>query len=208
MKPRLIVEQIDQVTKSILSEWPIAPEQEVVLGHFLGADLSKMEYWDCHEIDAPQMKALSGILDLGNGVTGRGRLRRFRPLDELPYKVHTGRELLLMLEGKKPIAVFSSPEEMGDQPFQEYVDRGYLELHEFRVKTKDGEYMNYLAYTRIDEGWRAGIFAILKDAGVKSGWSEGMERIEGRILGYEDWQNDVFIERCYRPSKNYGVGVI
>ena len=41
---------------------------------------------------------------------------------------------------------------------------------------------------------------LLIDSAAKSGWSEGFERIQGSLLGYEDWQNDIFIENIYRPA--------
>jgi hypothetical protein len=38
----------------------------------------------------------------------------------------------------------------------------------------------------------------------KSGWNEGFERLEGNLLGYEDWQNDYHIEHFFRKSKEPG----
>ena len=35
------------------------------------------------------------------------RLRRWYPLDDLPYRIHTGRELAMMLDGSKPLSYFS-----------------------------------------------------------------------------------------------------
>jgi hypothetical protein len=29
----------------------------------------------------------------------------------------------------------------------------------------------------------------------KAGWSEGLERLEGSLLGYEEWQTDLHLER-------------
>ena len=41
---------------------------------------------------------------------------------------------------------------------------------------------------------------LLMDNEVKSGWSVWFERVQGSLLGYENWQNDIFIERIYRPT--------
>jgi hypothetical protein len=38
------------------------------------------------------------------------------------------------------------------------------------------------------------------DSAAKCGWSEGSEREQGSLLGYVDWQNDIFIEKIYRPT--------
>lgn len=32
---------------------------------------------------------------------------------------------------------------------------------------------------------------------VKTGWTDALEREEGTLLGYEDWQNDIHME-CHR----------
>jgi hypothetical protein len=59
------------------------------------------------------------------------RLRPASRLDDLPYQIHTGRELALMLEGSKPLAVFSGAyppnrerEEIPERLFEPYVDAG------------------------------------------------------------------------------------
>ena len=48
--------------------------------------------------------------------------------------------------------------------------------------------------------WRINAIALLMDSAAKCGWSEGFERVHGALLGYEDWQNDIFIEKIYRPT--------
>ena len=42
---------------------------------------------------------------------------------------------------------------------------------------------------------------LLMDNAAKSGWSEGLERMQGSLLGYEDWQNDIYIEKIFRPRQ-------
>jgi hypothetical protein len=32
-------------------------------------------------------------------------------------------------------------------------------------------------------------------AAAKAGWNEGFERLEGSLLGYEEWQTDLHLER-------------
>ena len=41
---------------------------------------------------------------------------------------------------------------------------------------------------------------LLVENAAKCGWSEGFERVQGSLLGYEEWQNDIFIEKIYRPT--------
>jgi hypothetical protein len=48
--------------------------------------------------------------------------------------------------------------------------------------------------------WRIDAMILLMDSAAKCGWSEGFERVQGSLLGYENWQNDIFIEKIYRPA--------
>jgi hypothetical protein len=45
------------------------------------------------------------------------------------------------------------------------------------------------------EAWRIDAYIIMMAAAAKAGWSEGFERLEGRLLGYEEWQTDLHLER-------------
>jgi hypothetical protein len=53
----------------------------------------------------------------------------------------------------------------------------------------------HLFYARPSEAWRIDAYIMMMAAAVKSGWSEGFERLEGSLLGYEEWQTDVHLER-------------
>jgi hypothetical protein len=131
-------------------------------------------------------------------------LRAWMKIDELPYKVHTNRELILMLAGKKPLAVFSEviPEDVGldlipEQYFAKYVDSGrfvtrevFLYFEERTVRT--------VFYTYPGDSWRIDAYLLMKKVAKKTGWSEGFERMEGVLLGYEDWQNDAYIENFFK----------
>jgi len=46
---------------------------------------------------------------------------------------------------------------------------------------------------------------MLRAAAAKSGWSEGFERLEGALLGYEEWQTDAHLNRLRRGAhaKNF-----
>jgi hypothetical protein len=41
---------------------------------------------------------------------------------------------------------------------------------------------------------------LLKRTAEKAGWSEGFERMEGALLGYAEWQNDIYIEKFFKSS--------
>lgn len=53
---------------------------------------------------------------------------------------------------------------------------------------------------RSQEVWRIEAYLLLWATAEKSGWNAGFERMEGSLLGYEDWQNDVHLARWRRPG--------
>ena len=65
---------------------------------------------------------------------------------------------------------------------------------------KSGSATRIVLYALPQQAWRIDAYLMLQDAAAKSGWNEGFERMQGSLLGYEDWQNDVFVEQCYRPA--------
>ena len=120
-----------------------------------------------------------------------------------------------MLEGKKPLASFSgqyppSPhvEEIPERLFDPYVEEGRFVKREYVMFADNcgpllrskGLCMRIVMYALADQEWRIDAMLLLLNTAVKSGWSEGFERMQGSLLGYEDWQNDIFIERIFRPA--------
>lgn len=126
-----------------------------------------------------------------------------RPFDALPYKVHTNRELALMLAGVKPLAVFDvastdsdDDEDSPEKYFAPYVASGRFIRREHTYR--DGRLQ--LLYALPTETWRIDSYIRLLETAQTAGWSEDSERMQGALLGYEDWQNDAYIETIYRPN--------
>jgi len=123
----------------------------------------------------------------------------------LPYQIHTNRELGLMLKGTKPLAAFSDV--YGGFPdvvdrylamFDRHVDTGRFVKTAFVVLNMQGTVRSYnvhhILYALESEEWRLAEMLALK-LEMLSGWSAEQERREGRLLGYEEWQNDIWIEK-------------
>jgi hypothetical protein len=138
-------------------------------------------------------------------------LRTARKTDELPYKVHTNRELAMMLAGTKPFAYFAdsypaSPHfKLPEHLFAPYVTEGRFIKREYvipreRQITPYGEVRGtrMVLYALKHEEWRIEAFILLQKTAEKVGWTEGFERMLGSLLGYEEWQNDAFIEYATR----------
>ncbi|PSJ60155.1 hypothetical protein [Pseudaminobacter soli (ex Li et al. 2025)] len=126
---------------------------------------------------------------------------------EVPYLVHTNFELPLMLEGRKPLAVFSDgyPAQWFDdriahfEPFIEsgrFVRRIVDRPFDATAKSQTGlDGIRTVCFALPSERWRIDAYMLLKYVGERSGWNESLERFEGLLLGYEDWQNDWWLDR-------------
>jgi hypothetical protein len=130
--------------------------------------------------------------------------------DPLPYKLHTNRELEFMLEKGKPLAHFSDaypsePDEaiLPELAFAPHVQAGRFVTREFveplqGPPPKNHPYLRgirHVFYARATEAWRIDAYIMMMAAAAKAGWSEGFERLEGSLLGYEEWQTDAHMER-------------
>lgn len=60
--------------------------------------------------------------------------------------------------------------------------------------------MRIVMYALPHQEWRINAMILLMDTVAKAGWSEGFERMQGSLLGYEDWENDIFIEKICQPA--------
>jgi hypothetical protein len=127
---------------------------------------------------------------------------RIGPIRTAPYLVHTGYELPLLLDGRKKLARFTEPYPPmsfpGEERFDEWVAAGRLhkevELDPFGDGTTGrlgSQGTRYVYYTTKGEEWRVPAMKLVWKAG---GWNEHFERLEGMLFGYEDWQNDWWIE--------------
>lgn len=122
----------------------------------------------------------------------------------LPYRLHTGRELLMMRDGDKPLSVFigripsdESFVEIPEHLFDAYVKNGLLikrEIKEMQDKPVRGiEGHRVVLYAQKGQEWRLDAYALVRSLGNRIGWSEPLIRLEGTLLGYQDWQNDAYI---------------
>ena len=138
-------------------------------------------------------------------------------MTELSGTSHTGRELALMLEGIKPLAVFCAevgelPDEdlIPEQRFSPYVSSGQfvqgemIDEGQYHRNLKRNVRLKYVFFALKAEAWRIEAMKLLKRESGKSGWSETCERMEGSLLGYTDEENDAHIERALRNPQAKG----
>lgn len=130
-------------------------------------------------------------------------LGRRRRLSDTPYLVHTGYELPLLLDGRKKLARMSHPYPPmtfdGEDRFDRWVHQGLLHKEEvvepFHPPAKRWDGHRQVYYTPKGEEWRIPASKLIwGEFGKTGGWNESLERLEGLLFGYEDWQNDWWIE--------------
>jgi len=140
-------------------------------------------------------------------------LGRWHSIFEAPYLIHTGYELPLLLDGRKKLARMSweyPPMTFeGEERFDHWVAKGLLYREEV-LEPFDRSLRGYLGmrtvyYTPKGEEWRIPALKLIREAASQAGsWNEYFERLEGMLYGYENWQNDWWIdnrrERRARPS--------
>jgi hypothetical protein len=139
----------------------------------------------------------------------------WHPIREVPYLVHTNFELPLMLEGLKPLAVFHDayPTEWLTETlerFEPFVRSGRLVRSIVDTPFTEAErarFAGFLGWRRAffalpGEEWRIDAFLLVAKVSTQTGWNEALERMEGSLLGYDDWQNDWWIEHRRQLRKS------
>lgn len=198
-----MLEAIDPKTECPISEVSFAVDDIAELRALVKADDEGMDYdYDLTRECAAKIVGKYGIQF--EVSPANVRLRRWHENDDLPYRVHTGRELALMLQGVKPLALFyhGLDENLREEElFEPYVASGKFVKREYSIvlRLQERGYpqdapTRYVLYSLPHEEWRIDAFIALGLAADKERWSMACERLEGMLLGYENWQNDIHIE--------------
>ncbi len=119
---------------------------------------------------------------------------------------HVGNELPLMLEGKKPLAMFYYSKAVGDrdivptQAFLPHVQSGLIKMEEFDVEDASDNALStitYVLYAAAGEEWRIPAMKIALAAQRDNFHrpDEGIDRIIGMLLGYSKQSIDAFALR-------------
>jgi hypothetical protein len=127
-------------------------------------------------------------------------LYRRQGLSAAPYLIHTGYELPLLLDGRKKLArmmhTYPPMTFDGEHRFDHWVAEGLLHREEVIDPSGSDGGLRTVYYTPKGEEWRIPAMKLIWHASGKSGgWNQHFERLEGMLFGYEDWQNDWWIDR-------------
>ncbi|MBK9309035.1 MAG: hypothetical protein IPM58_18520 [Nitrospira sp.] len=124
---------------------------------------------------------------------------------------HTNRELELMLEGRKPLAMFYAelaelPDEelIPEERFAPYVSKGQFIRGETTVSGSFSEKLGrktqirFVFFALREEAWRVAAMKLLKEQHHKTNaWNETCERAECVLLGYTDEETDAWCKKAF-----------
>jgi hypothetical protein len=213
---RFILQAIDPVLGCPVLEAMIRVADLEALQALLGEDaLQDIELRNNYLLDSAQLHAITLQFDVAFDPEGRECwLSRAHSVRDAPYLVHTGYELALMLDGRKPFAKFAVeyPAEPDDFPeealFEPHVRSGLLikrvtddEPFERPIRSPSGrmyEGVRHIFYARRGEEWRIDAYILLWGHLDHGPWNEMLERLDGSLLGYTDAQNDWWLARRRR----------
>jgi hypothetical protein len=211
MERQFFLQAVDARSGFIVAETALALPFVAALGSVIAADPQDPEFRRTYRLDKNQLAAL---LDLGNAAFDPGsheaELSSWDPAADLPYRLHAGRELPLMLAGLKPLSYFCGVWPPGDRfveipehLFDPHVETGRFTKRDFITSwnvnwdavetTRKVRGLRTVLYALRGEEWRIDAFILLLNTAEKTGWNETAIRLEGSLLGYEEWQNDAFI---------------
>jgi hypothetical protein len=209
---RFVLEAVDLTTQCIVRDAQFGPLNSQVLANLI--EVPSISLHRSYFLDPEHVNKINAMFGLSFEISTlmEVTIRQAEPIDYLPYKVHTNRELILMLAGKKPLASFmGSPDfaesrEIPEKYFDPYVAEGRFRKHDehYRLSKPDARTTNaavrHVLYALSGEEWRINEYRSLLQRANMEGWNELFTRKQGSLLGYADWQNDAFIESIYRPS--------
>jgi hypothetical protein len=119
-----------------------------------------------------------------------------------------------MLAGDKPLAMFTEyatdSSVIPEKIFAQYIENGTIVMREIFELVKncsdphDELHVRRVLYALPDEAWRLDAMLLLCEIYRKQGgWDEGLERMTGRLLGYEDEDIETFLEMLRSKRSNH-----
>jgi hypothetical protein len=212
---RFVLQALDPVLGCPVLEAMLRVADLEMLRTLLGEDASDdAELRRMYVLSADDLCAITERFGVAFDADGRECwLSRAHSIGDVPYLVHTGYELALMLDGMKPFAKFSieyptEPGEFADEVlFEPHVRSGLLvkrvmdEPFAPPIRTRSGrvfEGTRQVFYACRGEEWRIDAYLLLWQQLKHGSWNETLERLDGSLLGYTDAQNDWWVARRRR----------
>jgi hypothetical protein len=153
-----------------------------------------------YTLDIDQLAAIRSLCDVAFDPGDRPVvLAPWHSIREAPYLVHTGSNCRSCSTAASHYQDLLMPTDEVMARFQPFVNEGRImcrvvdeawptprRLGNRRVVAGHRE----VYFTLPGEEWRVDAYRLLYEVGSKTRWNDTLERREGRLLGYEEWQND------------------
>lgn len=215
---RFILQAIDPDHGHPAFETMFTVDRPDELRALIGIDAEDDPNFEMHyRLEPREITAVTRHFGLGFDPAGREtELFKWNDRPMPPYLVHTNYELVLMVEGRKPLAridwVYPPDTFPGEDRFDRYVSGGLLhkevELVPFAKPIPSNGLVvqgsRTVYYTLKGEEWRVPAWKLVAEAARKVGWNDSFERLEGMLLGYEEWQNDWWAAERRRNQEQFG----
>lgn len=202
-----VFQAYDPITQTVCAEWRVRIGNVAQLKTILDPQGTDADLTWLYDALAEQDIHAIGALCLPPIVpdpifTGFCRLQQ--GFDTPPYLIHTNFELPLMLEGRKPLSAFCDayPSDWFDAflaPFEPYVASGRIirrtvdvPIPSLKQHRPEFEGMRHVYFALPGEEWRIDMY-IDRIVNRIGDWNDDLERLQGELLGYENWQNDWWI---------------
>lgn len=201
------VQLVDGQSGCVVVEHASGQRSVTAVCEFIGCDREEFMSAKRAELDEEQVERANKLFSLSIPPDYEFvDLLSWSEVDGLPYRVHTNIELPLMLERKKPLSMFTEmypvPDGSSTIPehlFDPYVENGLLSKLEYCEPMPHlapaYHAMRVVLYALRGEEWRLSAYAMVRNLASKVGWEDNLIRLEGTLLGYAEWQNDVYIAR-------------
>ncbi|CQR44917.1 hypothetical protein THICB3560282 [Thiomonas sp. CB3] len=196
----LALSYVDEDTDCVVDEIIFSPKNRHMIAEIIDSDV--IYNYQSYELSQEESELIVSANNLSSPPKySFGRLSLKNRNNILTYMTHSGRELMLMLSGEKPLAVFSDSlidfsdnYSKKEKLFDHYVSKGvFLKSAAVINKGEVGD-IRFILYANPDEAWRMKSYILLQKTHVKCGWNDCLERMEGALLGYSDAQNDEWLE--------------
>jgi len=202
---RFVLQAIDAALGCPILEAQFSLETIEPLVAVLGDDVREVLEGTLRKLDASELERLSALIGFVFPCQyGEVRLVQWHKLRAVPYLIHTEFELALMLEGRKPFAAFGDAYpcdwfEAWMALFDPFVNEGRLIRRvidcpfaspKCKPSSEMAEGMRQVYIALPGEEWRIDAYIEMRTTGAVSGWTEALERREGELLGYTEWQRD------------------
>jgi len=187
----LMIDVIDTATRSWIERKQLLLPDLPELINLM--ELKDFEFGGVYELEPRDLRRLEDKYGFSFEAKDRpGEIAVFDKEEFFWENSHTGRELLLMLAGKKPLAAFveehplrTEQSSIPEAYFDPYVAEGrFLKKVEISRSKRTGGIRRVL-YAVPDQQWRMESYIMLWELAEKHGWNDGFEKIEGYLLGYE-----------------------